>query len=190
MSLTWNSSKQSSAASAAMASASGGIGSSPSGLARLPGVDAPVRVLHEAVEMDAPLARAPGRGEEQVHQHRLAAADLADQVEPARAVLVGAVGRAAAHEAGKHAAVRRRPARRIVAAQLQPTAPAAARRPAPAPDRGPDRRRPDGRAKLAAAPWQAGPDRWHEHPWWRRIAGNRLRINESWRGAVRRPTQG
>jgi len=87
----------------------------------LPAMDAGVRVLHEAVEMDAPLARQLGRGKEQIHQHGFAPADLADQIQPVRPRLVRPVGRLAAQEAGEQRAVAaRRARRRVVAAQLGP----------------------------------------------------------------------
>ena len=84
MSFTWNSSKHSSAASAAIESASGGIGSSISGLAPLERVEPRVDVLHEAMEVDALLAAHVGGGEEQVHQHGLPAAHLAHDVQAVR----------------------------------------------------------------------------------------------------------
>ena len=37
---------------------------------------------HEGVEMDAPLLRLGRAGEEEIHEHRLAAADGAEDVEP------------------------------------------------------------------------------------------------------------
>ncbi len=51
-------------------------------LARL--ADALVHVGHELMEMAALLGGEAHAGEEQVHQHRLAAADVAVDVEPAR----------------------------------------------------------------------------------------------------------
>ena len=51
------------------------------GLAR--GVEALVHLLHEGVEVDAALGRDIDHGMEQVHQHGLAAADLAVDVEAA-----------------------------------------------------------------------------------------------------------
>ena len=88
MSRTANSSKQSSQASAASAAASGAIGSSPDDLAALallpPAVDARVNVGHEGVKMHATFLRDRRGVEEQVHQQRLAAPDLAVDVEAAR----------------------------------------------------------------------------------------------------------
>ena len=56
-----------------------------------PGMHAGVHVRHEGVKMDAALARLDlGGAEEQVHQHGLAAPDLAMDVEAARRGLVGA----------------------------------------------------------------------------------------------------
>ncbi|POF61113.1 hypothetical protein KMAL_32740 [Novacetimonas maltaceti] len=43
-----------------------------------------VDILHEAVEMHPALVLHRGEVEEQVHQHRLAAPDLPDHVDPAR----------------------------------------------------------------------------------------------------------
>ena len=86
----------------------------------LPGMNAAVRVLHEAVEMNAPLALDLGRGEKQVHQHRLAAADLADQIQPAATVLVRPIGLLAAGKRPSSPGIRRRPGHRVVAAQLDP----------------------------------------------------------------------
>ena len=87
MSLTWNSSKQSSAASRGngIGQRWDRIGAVRIGL--LPGEHPGVRGLHEAMEMDALLARYLGAGEEQVHQHRFAAADLANQIEAFRRAL-------------------------------------------------------------------------------------------------------
>ena len=85
MLVTWNSSKHSSQASAAICAASAAIGCSA---ARGPSccclVQAVVDLEHEGVEMDPPLALHRRRGEEQVHQHRLAAADAAEDVEAVR----------------------------------------------------------------------------------------------------------
>ena len=85
MSVTWNSSKQSSQSPRAMAAAASRIGSSPLISPRfdlLPErVDALVHVGHEFVEMHAALALDRRRREEQIHQHGLAAADLAENVE-------------------------------------------------------------------------------------------------------------
>ncbi len=89
MSLTWNSSKQSSAASAAMLSASGGIGSVPAGLACFQAWTRACMLLHEAVEMDALLACYVGGLEEQIHQHGFAATHVADEVEAGGDVLLG-----------------------------------------------------------------------------------------------------
>ncbi len=85
----------------------------------LPGMDAGVRLLHEAVKMDAPLARDLRRLEEQVHQHGLAAANLADEVEAVRPPLRDVVEAAlAAEQPGEQA--RRLGRGRIVAAQRRP----------------------------------------------------------------------
>ena len=46
-----------------------------------------MHVAHEFVEMDAALAHHPAGGEEQIHQHGLAAPDLAENVEPADRLL-------------------------------------------------------------------------------------------------------
>src|SRR5579885_2423020 len=69
MSLTWNSSKHNSVASGASAARR---------------LDPVVHVEHEGVEMHPPLRRDRRGGEEQVHQHRLAAPDRAPQVDAAR----------------------------------------------------------------------------------------------------------
>ena len=86
MSVTWNSSKHSSQASSANCAAASRIGSSPACSPSFhllaEAVDALVHVEHEFVEMRAPLARHRARLEEQVHQHGLAAADVAVDVEP------------------------------------------------------------------------------------------------------------
>ena len=55
-----------------------------------------MHVLHEVVEMDAALPRHRGAGEEHVHQHALAAPDLAEDVEPHRRRL-GRLGEAEPH---------------------------------------------------------------------------------------------
>ena len=116
MSFTWNSSKQSSAASAAIA-----IGERRDRIVDVrigapEGMEACVDVLHEAMEVDALLAAHIGGGEEQVHQHGLAAPDLAHDVEAVRPVR----RRFAAEQAGEQAAAVGRPRRRIVAAQPRP----------------------------------------------------------------------
>ena len=86
MSFTWNSSKHSSAASVAIKSASGGIGSSISGWARL---NAWKRMWTFCMKRWKWMRclRATRGGEEQVHQHGLAAAHLADEVEAVGPVL-------------------------------------------------------------------------------------------------------
>ena len=58
------------------------------------GVETRMNVLHEAVEVDALLAAHVGGGEEQVHQHGLAAADLAHDVEAVRLAPASARGAA------------------------------------------------------------------------------------------------
>ena len=87
MSVTVNSSKHSTQASSASARATGGIGIVLAHLAALQrlavAVDAVMRVGHEVVEMDAPLAPHRHELEEHVHQHGLAAPDAAMDVEPA-----------------------------------------------------------------------------------------------------------
>ena len=55
-----------------------------------PNVQALVHLLHEGVEVDPPLGLDPGGLEEHVHQHRLAGADRADQIEA-----LGRLGQAA-----------------------------------------------------------------------------------------------
>ena len=75
----------------------GGDGIRPVGVGALPGMDAGVGVLHEAVEMDALAALDAGGGEEQVHEHGLAAADGADEVEAVWGCDLGG----AAEEAGE-----------------------------------------------------------------------------------------
>ena len=92
MSVTENSSKHSTQASSASARATGGIGSSSLTLPSLRAcamlLDAVVHVGHEVVEMHAALAPHRHQLEEHVHQHGLAAADAAMDVEalaPARA---------------------------------------------------------------------------------------------------------
>ena len=74
---------------------------------RLPGPGPPlpfdvvVNLDHEGVEMNPPLAPARHRAEEQIHQHRFAAADRAAQIEPDRHVATAVFEKA---EAGKPAA--------------------------------------------------------------------------------------
>ena len=65
----------------------------------LEGMEARVDVLHEAMEVDALLAAHIGGGEEQVHQHGLAAPDLAHDVEAVRRLRL----RLAAQQAGEQA---------------------------------------------------------------------------------------
>ena len=118
MSLTWNSSKHSRAASAAMASASGGTGVGDAGVLTLVGEQPGVHVLHELVEVDAALVGDFGLVEEQVHQHGLAAPDRPHEVEaiwPGRRLIHRASPKQAADEATL--LVLRE---RIVAAQLGP----------------------------------------------------------------------
>ena len=97
MSLTENSSKHSTQACSASARATGGIGSSSCDFAALQrlamAVDAVMRVGHEVVEVDAPLAPHRDKLEEHVHQHGLAAPDAAMDVEAAhRRMHVAALG--------------------------------------------------------------------------------------------------
>ena len=113
MSVTWNSSKQRSQLSSASAAAVSRIGSSPLPpalvlLAELPHVL--VHVGHEFVEMHAPLAPDRRGLEEQVHQHGLAAADLAVDVEPLDRLLLALAG-------AEQPAERRRFARQPMLAQ-------------------------------------------------------------------------
>ena len=138
MSLTWNSSKHSSDASAAIASASGGIGSSACGSARRSGCrrQAWMRWCASCMNWWKWIRRLRGhlgRGEEQVHQHAFAAPDLAHDVEPVRIVFGNVVRPLAAQEAPEQAGRARRRSARSRAAG--PTAPAAARPPALAPGR-------------------------------------------------------
>ena len=88
----------------------------------LPGMDALVRLLHELVEVDPLLPRHIGAGEEQVHQHGLAAADLANQIESLGRVARGFLDRLAAQEAGDEAAalLGGRLVLRLVAARAAP----------------------------------------------------------------------
>ncbi len=85
-----------------------------------PSVDPRVRLLHEAVEVDAPFARHVGGGEEQVHQHRLAAADLADEVNSVGAGRQRRVDRPAAQQARQQAIAVGVARRQVVAAQPHP----------------------------------------------------------------------
>ncbi len=118
MSLIWNSSKHSRAASPGDRVGQRRHRVRDAGVGLLPGVDAGVHVLHEGVEVDAPLARDLGLREEQVHQHGFAAPDLPHEVEPVRPA------RRLVHRARRS----RRPTnpaacpaqRRVVAAQLDP----------------------------------------------------------------------
>ena len=113
MSFTWNSSKQSSAASAAIAVGQRRDRVVDVRIGAPEGMEARVDVLHEAVEVDALLAAHIGGGEEQVHQHGLAAPDLAHDVEAVRRLR----RRLAAEQAGEQAAAVGRARRRVVAAQ-------------------------------------------------------------------------
>ena len=104
MSVTWNSSKHSSQLSSASAAAVSWIGSSPLPpalmvLAELPHVL--VHVGHEFMEVHAPLAPDRRRLEEQVHQHGLAAADLAMDVEPLDWLLLALAGAEQPAERGR-----------------------------------------------------------------------------------------
>ena len=111
MSVTWNSSKQSS--QALVGERRGGeldrvlaVAAAFVLLAELP--DVLVHVGHELVEVHAPLAPDRRGLEEQVHQHGLAAADLAVDVEPPDRLLLARA---------EHPAERRRFARQPVLAQ-------------------------------------------------------------------------
>ncbi len=119
MSLTWNSSKQSSAASAAILVRERQDRVRAFRLRPAPRVDAGVRLLHELVEVDAPLARDLRRPEEQVHQHGLAPPDLADEVEAVRTPLRDVVRAAFAPEQTRKQA-RRLGGLRVVAAERRP----------------------------------------------------------------------
>jgi hypothetical protein len=103
MSLTWNSSKQSSAASAPRSAAGGDFRDRLGRAGAAFAFDAGVHVEHEGVEMHAALVRDRRRGEKQVHQHRLAAPDRTPQIEAARRFL----GPLAESEAGQQSAARR-----------------------------------------------------------------------------------
>ena len=102
MSVTWNSSKQSSHASSKIACA---VSADHIGIVDLAardvlaiGIDALMHLGHEFVKMRAALVRDLRLLEEQVHQHGLAAADLAMDVEPMRRGLV-LVGKQPAEQA-------------------------------------------------------------------------------------------
>ena len=88
------------------------------GVVALDLMEAPMRVLHEFVEVDAFLARHLGGGEEQVHQHGFAAADITDDIEAVRVVL-RLLDLLAVQEA-VHPAVGGRFRLRVVVAQLGP----------------------------------------------------------------------
>lgn len=62
-------------------------------------VDALMHLGHEFVEMRAALVRDGGVLKEQIHQHGLAASDLAVDVEPARRIVLVAVAEQAAEQA-------------------------------------------------------------------------------------------
>ena len=74
-------------------------------------------VLHETMEMDALLARDLGGVEEQVHQHGLAAPDLAHQIQPGRHIFLGM---APAQQPGQQAPAGRRNRLGIVTTQPLP----------------------------------------------------------------------
>ena len=140
MSVTWNSSKQSSQLSSAISA--GGepdriVVGDLAVLQLLPEhAHALVHVGHEFVEMRAALADHRARLEEQVHQHGLAAADVAEDVEALGGVVVIA---AAEQPADRMASGAPSDARRC-AARAPRTAPAVA----PAPGRArPSWRRPE-----------------------------------------------
>ncbi len=61
---------------------------------------------HEGVEMHPPLAKARHRAEEQVHQHRFAAADRTAQIKPDRRVTAAVLGKAEAGEPAAQAGFR------------------------------------------------------------------------------------
>ena len=92
MSVTWNSSKQNSHASSKIALAVSadhiGVRNFAARDVLAVGVDALMHLGHEFVEMRAALVRDRALLEEQVHQHGLAAADVAMNIEPARRRLV------------------------------------------------------------------------------------------------------
>src|SRR5205085_758705 len=77
------------------------FGDRPVGLGAPLPLDAVVHLEHEGVEMYPPLAKARHRAEEQVHQHRLAAADRTAQIKSDRRVTAAVLGKA---EAGEPAA--------------------------------------------------------------------------------------
>ena len=99
MSVTWNSSKQSSQLSSKIACAVSAMTSRIGDLAARDAlavvVDALMHVGHELVEMRAPLVLDATVLEEQIHQHGLAAADLAMDVEPVRRLVLVAAEQAA-----------------------------------------------------------------------------------------------
>ena len=86
MSVTWNSSKQSSHASSKIAPRGQdhriGVGDRAAGDLLTKAVHPLMHVRHEFVEMRAALVTDRARLEEQIHQHGLAAADLAVDVKP------------------------------------------------------------------------------------------------------------
>ena len=61
----------------------------------LPAMNAPMRLLHEGVEMEPLLARDLGGFKKQVHEHGFAAPDLAHQIKPLRGLLARRGGGAA-----------------------------------------------------------------------------------------------
>ena len=84
----------------------------------LPGMYLGMGILHEAMEVDAALAADLGSGEEQVHQHAFAAADVTHQVKPVRSVLGDIVCWLAAQETREQAGCRR--GNRIIVPQAAP----------------------------------------------------------------------
>ena len=153
MLVTWNSSKQSSRVSLAISLGDrhDGVGLGRRALGRqllAAAVQALLHFEHELVEMHAALPGHRHVGEEQVHQHRLAAADRSPDVEPARARRrLGGVRRGPAAPKSRAWARDDRPSPR---AARRP--PAGAGRPFPARDRRGPRRRRGGRRG-----WRPGP---------------------------------
>ena len=79
-------------------------------------------ILHEAMEMDPPFAPHIGSRKEQIHQHRLAAADLANQIQPVRPGFVRPLNRLAPQPPGQQAGCCARADGWLIATQLQPQA--------------------------------------------------------------------
>ena len=127
MSVTWNSSKHSSHASSKIAFAVSadhvGIGNLAARDVLPVGVDALMHLGHEFVEMRAALVRDRALLEEQIHQHGLAAADVAVDIEPARRRLV-LVGRTAARAGSACSRACSRKAAAPARQRLPPRAPA------------------------------------------------------------------